>query len=222
VKWGVLHFPGSNDERDTIYALESVLGYDARLLWHGDRDLNGCDAIVLPGGFSYGDYLRCGAMARFSPVMESVAKFAQDGGPVLGICNGFQVLCEAGLLPGAMVRNRDLKFLCRRVTLTVENADTAFSRALSVADRIEIPIKNGEGCYVADERTLAEITENGQVVFRYAANPNGSLGDIAGVTNTGGNVVGLMPHPEHAVDPLTGGTDGQALFRSVGEWRQAA
>ena len=142
--------------------------------------------------------------------------------PVLGICNGFQVLCEAGLLPGALVRNNALKFQCQRVTLSVENTDTAFTRAFSVGDRVEIPIKNGEGCYVADERTLAEITDNGQVVFRYTVNPNGSLSDIAGVTNPTGNVVGLMPHPEHAVDPLTGGTDGQALFRSVGEWRQAA
>jgi phosphoribosylformylglycinamidine synthase len=222
VKWGVLHFPGSNDERDTLYALESVLGYQARLLWHGDSDLDDCDAIVLPGGFSYGDYLRCGAMTRFSPVMASVARFAREGRPVLGICNGFQVLCEAGLLPGALVRNRDLKFLCRRVTLTVGNADTAFSTVFSAGDRADIPIKHGEGCYVADERTLAEITDNGQIVFRYTDNPNGSLGDIAGVSNSAGNVVGLMPHPEHAVDPLTGGTDGQALFRSVEEWRQAS
>jgi len=222
VKWGVLHFPGSNDERDTIYALETVLGYDARLLWHGDRSLADCDAIVLPGGFSYGDYLRCGAMARFSPVMESVAAFARDGGPVLGICNGFQVLCEAGLLPGALVRNRQLKFLCSREALTVENSMTAFTREFRAGDRIEIPVKHGEGCYVADDRTLCEISDNGQVVFRYVNNPNGSLNDIAGVTNRAGNVVGLMPHPEHAVDPLTGSIDGQRLFRSVDAWKQAA
>jgi phosphoribosylformylglycinamidine synthase I len=222
VKWGVLHFPGSNDERDTVYALESVLGDEAQLLWHGSRDLAGCDALVLPGGFSYGDYLRCGAVARFSPLMESVAKFAADGGPVLGICNGFQVLCEAGLLPGALIRNRDLKFRCQEVVLTVENNETAFTRSFAFGDRPKIPIKNGEGCYVADENTLAELEGNGQVVFRYADNPNGSLRDIAGITNAAGNVVGLMPHPEHAVDPLTGGTDGQLLFRSVQEWRQAA
>ncbi len=222
MKWGVLHFPGSNDERDTIYALESVLGYHARLLWHGDRNLADCDAIVLPGGFSYGDYLRCGALARFSPVMEAVADFAKSGGPVLGICNGFQVLCEAGLLPGALVQNRGLKFRCVPATLTVENNTTAFTLGYEDGAQAVIPIKHGEGCYVADQSTLAEIQDHGQIVFRYTSNPNGSIDDIAGVCNREGNVVGLMPHPEHAVDPLTGVTDGQPLFRSVDQWKQAA
>jgi phosphoribosylformylglycinamidine synthase len=222
VKWGVLHFPGSNDERDTVYALESILGYDARLLWHGDRNVSDCDAIVLPGGFSYGDYLRCGALARFSRVMEAVAAFAESGGPVLGICNGFQVLCEAGILPGALVQNRGLKFRCIPTELTIENNTTAFTRSFASGDRAVIPVKHGEGCYVADQRTLAEIQDNGQVVFRYTNNPNGSIDDIAGISNRHGNVVGLMPHPEHAVDPLTGVTDGQALFQSVGAWKEAA
>jgi phosphoribosylformylglycinamidine synthase len=194
VKWGVVVFPGSNDDRDTLYALESALGFDVEPLWHADEDVKGVDAIALPGGFSYGDYLRCGALARFSPIMRAVAGFADAGGPVLGICNGFQILCEAGLLPGALVRNRDLKFLCRTEALTVEAPDTAFSSKFEQGERIVIPVKHGEGCYAADADTLAELENEGRVVFRYAGGaPNGSLNDIAGIANAERNVVGLMP-----------------------------
>jgi phosphoribosylformylglycinamidine synthase len=218
VNWGVVQFPGSNDERDTLQAL-ALLGHRPRLLWHRDSDVSGCDAIVLPGGFSYGDYLRCGAMARFSPVMSAIAEFAARGGPVLGICNGFQVLCEAGLLPGALRRNRDLRFTCRAVTIVVHNTRTAFTCSMHQGAKAIIPIKNGEGCFVAEPDMLERIEGNGQVVFRYCGeNPNGSLDDIAGVCNEAGNVVGLMPHPEHAVDPTTGGTDGRALFASAAAW----
>ncbi len=223
MKWGVVAFPGSNDDRDTLYALQGVLGYDSVALWHRDEDTKGVDAIVLPGGFSYGDYLRCGAMARFSPVMKAVAEHAAAGGPLLGICNGFQILCEAGLLPGALVRNRDLRFSCKNVRLHVENTATAFSSACKRHRELVIPIKNGEGCFVAAPEELERIEREGRVVFRYADGaPNGSLGDIAGVTNARGNVVGLMPHPEHAVDPLIDGTDGAWLFRSAEKWRVAA
>lgn len=219
MKWGVVVFPGSNDDRDTLYALGDVLGAEVARLWHGDRDLAGVDALVLPGGFSYGDYLRCGALARFSPIMKEVAAFAANGGPVLGICNGFQILCEAGLLPGALVRNRDLRFLCRKERLRVENASTAFSLAYGCGDLIDIPIKHGEGCYAADQATLAELEAQRRIVFRYADGaPNGSLDDIAGITNTEGNVVGLMPHPEHAVESLPGGHDGRRMFESVAKW----
>jgi phosphoribosylformylglycinamidine synthase subunit PurQ / glutaminase len=202
--WGVIQFPGSCDERDALHAC-SLLG-EARLLWHEERDLGGVDAIVVPGGFSYGDYLRAGAIARFSPAMEAVADFASAGGPVLGICNGFQVLCEAGLLPGALLRNENLRFVCRQVDLI--DAD---------GERLSIPAKHGEGRYYAPEGTLDAIEANGQVAYRYAPgeNPNGSLRDIAGVTNEAGNVLGLMPHPEHAVDPMTGSTDGLRIFERV-------
>jgi phosphoribosylformylglycinamidine synthase I len=219
VKWGVVVFPGSNDDRDTLYALESVLGHEAVPLWHDDSDLRAVDAVVLPGGFSYGDYLRCGALARFSPIMRSVAGFAAAGGPVLGICNGFQILCEADLLPGALVRNRDLRFICRRERLAVVNNATAFSCAFPRDETITIPLKHGEGCYVAGPELLAELEANGQVVFRYRDGaPNGSLDDIAGITNAAGNVVGLMPHPEHAVDALLGLTDGRRIFESASAW----
>jgi len=219
VKWGVVVFPGSNDDRDTLYALEGVLGHEAVALWHGDSDLRGCDAVVLPGGFSYGDYLRCGALARFSPIMSAVAAFARSGGPVLGICNGFQILCEAGLLPGALVRNRDLRFICRRERLTVVRATTAFSCAYQEGTTITIPVKHGEGRYVAPPQLLAELEDGGRVVFRYRDGaPNGSSSDIAGITNEGGNVVGLMPHPEHAVDALLGLTDGRGIFESTSTW----
>lgn len=224
MKWGVLVFPGSNDDHDAQWALSAVLGQQAIPLWHKDPDLHGVDAVVVPGGFSYGDYLRCGAMARFSPVMQSVRAFADAGGPVVGICNGFQILCEAGLLPGALVRNRSLTFVCRRVRVRVENADTPFTRRCRKGDVLEIPIKHGEGCYVADEAMLTELETRGQVLFRYVAangeatpeaNPNGSLRSIAGVMNAAGNVFGMMPHPEHATDPAVGGADGQLLFRSL-------
>jgi phosphoribosylformylglycinamidine synthase subunit PurQ / glutaminase len=224
VKWGVVTFPGSNDDRDALYCLETVLGQHAVSLWHKDRDLKGVEAVVLPGGFSYGDYLRCGAIARFSPVMQSIVEFAEAGGPVIGICNGFQSLCEAGLLPGALVRNHSLSFICEWVRIKVETTRTAFTRACHKGDILRIPIKHGEGCYVADELTLKMLEDKDQIVFRYvneagevieAANPNGARHNIAGVTNARGNVVGLMPHPEHAVESLLGGEDGRKLFCSV-------
>ena len=219
MKWGVVAFPGSNDDRDTLYAIESVLGHEAVSLWHAGDDLQGCDAIALPGGFSYGDYLRAGALARFSPIMRAVSRFAADGGPVLGICNGFQILCEAGLLPGALVRNRSRRFMCRRERLRVETTDTAFSCALHRAEIITIPVKHGEGCYTASATTLEEIEESGRVVFRYADGaPNGSMNDIAGITNGAGNVVGLMPHPEHAVDDMLESSDGRGIFASAALW----
>jgi phosphoribosylformylglycinamidine synthase I len=219
VKWGVVTFPGSNDDRDALYALEAVLGHEAEPLWHASSDLRDCDAVVLPGGFSYGDYLRCGALARFSPLMRTVIEFAHDGGPVLGICNGFQILCEAGLLPGALIRNRDRRFLCRRERIRVENTTSAFSCALARGEILTIPVKHGEGCYVAAPETLDALEAAGQVVFRYADGaPNGALNDIAGVTNAAGNVVGLMPHPEHAVDEALEGTDGRSLFASAALW----
>jgi phosphoribosylformylglycinamidine synthase len=206
VIWGVLQFPGSCDERDALRACE-LAGGEARLIWHESRDLEGLDAVVVPGGFSYGDYLRAGAIARFSAAMEAVAEFAAAGGPVLGICNGFQVLCEAGLLPGALLRNAELRFLCRQVELVDERG----------GERLSIPVKHGEGRYYAPEAMLDELEANGQVAFRYAPgqNPNGSLRDVAGVRNEAGNVLGLMPHPEHAVDPLTGSSDGLKVFRAL-------
>ncbi|MFN2425701.1 MAG: phosphoribosylformylglycinamidine synthase subunit PurQ [Candidatus Binatia bacterium] len=219
MKWGVVVFPGSCDERDAAYAVGSVIGDDVAMLWHGDEDTRGVDAIVLPGGFSYGDYLRCGAMARFSPVMRAVTEFARSGGPVFGICNGFQILCEAGLLPGALVRNSELRFLCRTVRIRVENTNTAFTASCDEDLVMNIPVKNGEGCFVASEDELARLERDGRIVFRYADGaPNGSLHDIAGVCNETGNVVGLMPHPEHAVDPLLGSSDAAVLFRSVHAW----
>ena len=219
MKWGVVVFPGSNDDRDTIYALGSVLGQETVALWHGDKYLAGAEAVVLPGGFSYGDYLRPGALARFSPIMTAVADFARSGGAVLGICNGFQVLCEAGLLPGALVRNQQIRFRCSVEQVSVERTDTAFSSLLAPGGSLAIPIKHGEGRYVADEATLGEIEDGGRVVFRYAGeNPNGSLNDIAGLSNREGNVVGLMPHPEHAVEDNDTGSDGAAIFRSAAAW----
>jgi phosphoribosylformylglycinamidine synthase len=187
------------------------------MIWHEERDLGGVDAVVVPGGFSYGDYLRAGAIARFSPAMEAVAELAAEGGPVLGICNGFQVLCEAGLLPGALLVNESVRFACRQVELLVESDATPFTAGLEVGERLSIPVKHGEGRYFAPDHLLGEIEANGQVVFRYASgqNPNGSVRDIAGVSNEAGNVVGLMPHPEHAVDALTGSADGLRLFESV-------
>jgi phosphoribosylformylglycinamidine synthase subunit PurQ / glutaminase len=215
VKFGVLRFPGSCDEVDALQAARRV--GDAELLWHGSRDLKGADAIVVPGGFSYGDYLRAGAIARFSPAMEAVVEFANEGGLVLGICNGFQVLCEAHLLPGALLPNANLRFTFRQVSLNVVQADTAFTRACGERSWLSIPAKHSWGRYYADEQTLAALEQHGQVVLRYAAgeNFNGSAGDIAGVRNERGNVFGLMPHPEHAVDELTGSTDGLCIFASM-------
>jgi phosphoribosylformylglycinamidine synthase subunit PurQ / glutaminase len=215
MRFGVLQFPGSCDEVDALYAARRV--GDAELLWHGERDLKGVDAIVVPGGFSYGDYLRAGAIARFSPVMESVIAFAEDGGLVLGICNGFQVLCEARLLPGALLPNANLRFTFRQVDLDVVEGETAFTAACPAGARLSIPAKHSWGRYYAEEETLAAMEENRQVVLRYAPgeNFNGSLGDIAGVRNERGNVFGLMPHPEHAVDELMGSTDGLCIFASM-------
>jgi phosphoribosylformylglycinamidine synthase len=216
VKFGVLRFPGSCDEVDALSAARRVA--DAELIWHGERDLKGVDAIVVPGGFSYGDYLRAGAIARFSPAMESVAEFARSGGLVLGICNGFQVLCEAHLLPGALLPNANRRFTSRQVELLVVRSDTAFTRACASAERLSIPAKHAWGRYYADETTLDAMESHGQVVLRYAdgANFNGSLRDVAGVLNEAGNVFGLMPHPEHAVDELTGGSsDGRRIFESI-------
>jgi phosphoribosylformylglycinamidine synthase I len=200
---------------DAVQACERV--GTAELLWHGDADLKGVDAVVVPGGFSYGDYLRVGAIARFAPVMEKVIAFATDGGPVLGICNGFQVLCEAGLLPGALLPNEGLKFLCRQVELLVEEAGSDWTAACAPGDRLSIPVKHTSGRYFAPDELLDRLEAGGQVALRYAPghNPNGSFRDIAGVRNEAGNVLGLMPHPEHAVDPLSGSTDGLRLFESV-------
>ena len=216
--WAVLQFPGSCDERDALHACEVASG-EARLIWHEERDLGAVDAVVIPGGFSYGDYLRAGAIARFSPALEAVAEFAAAGGPVLGICNGFQVLCEAGLLPGALLRNEELRFTCRQVEIVAEGstAELTPSEGGELSSRLSIPAKHGEGRYYAPEEVLDELEANGQVAYRYADghNFNGSARDIAGVTNAAGNVVGLMPHPEHAVDPLTGSTDGLKVFEAV-------
>jgi len=215
VKFGVIRFPGSCDEVDALLACERFA--EAELLWHADRDLRGADAIVIPGGFSYGDYLRAGAIARFSPVMEAVREFALGGGPVLGICNGFQVLCEAGLLPGALLPNTSLRFVCRQVELVVENPNTPFTRVCGEGDRLSVPVKHTTGRYYAPEPALDELEADGQVLLRYAEgqNPNGSARDVAGVSNSQKNVFGLMPHPEHAVDPLMGSADGGKLFESI-------
>jgi phosphoribosylformylglycinamidine synthase len=223
VIWGVLQFPGSCDERDALHACE-VVGGEARLIWHEERDLGGIDGVVVPGGFSYGDYLRAGAIARFSPAMEAVAELAAAGGPVLGICNGFQVLCEAGLLPGALLRNAELRFICKQADLiavdgsVVDGPKSAdMERSSAHQQVLSIPIKHGEGRYYAPDQVLDALEANGQVAYRYADghNANGSSRDIAGVRNERGNVVGLMPHPEHAVDPLTGSTDGRKVFEAL-------
>jgi phosphoribosylformylglycinamidine synthase subunit PurQ / glutaminase len=218
MKWGVLQFPGSCDERDAVHACERA-GGEARLVWHEDRGLDGVDAVIVPGGFSYGDYLRAGAIARFSPAMEAVAEFAAAGGPVLGICNGFQVLCEADLLPGALLRNEDLRFVCRQLELLPGGfgGTEPPKSSREPGERLSIPAKHGEGRYWAPEEMLDELEAAGQVAYRYAPgqNPNGSARDIAGVRNAAGNVLGLMPHPEHAVDPLTGSTDGLRVFEAV-------
>jgi phosphoribosylformylglycinamidine synthase I len=210
----VLVFPGSNDDRDAALAFER-LGAEPVLVWHAETELPEVGAVALPGGFSYGDYLRCGAIARFAPVMNAVRRFAEDGGLVLGICNGFQVLCEAGLLPGVLRPNTSLWFVCRDVALRVERDDTPFTARARSGTRLTIPVKHGEGCYFADEELLAQLEAEGQVVLRYEDNPNGSVAGIAGVANREGNVFGLMPHPEHAVDPLLGSEDGALILGSL-------
>jgi phosphoribosylformylglycinamidine synthase subunit PurQ / glutaminase len=217
----VVTFPGSNDDGDALLALDS-LGAEPVPLWHGDSRLPHVTAVVLPGGFSYGDYLRCGAIARFSPAMRAVAAFAADGGLVLGICNGFQILCEARLLPGVLRPNASLAFICRDVDLRVERADTPFTARCVAGQRLSIPIKHGEGCWFADDGLVAELEANGQVVLRYEQNPNGSITGVAGVCNAHGNVLGLMPHPEHAVDPLLGSTDGALILGGLVEAARAA
>jgi phosphoribosylformylglycinamidine synthase subunit PurQ / glutaminase len=224
VKLGVVTFPGSNCDYDCYKAIQEQLEAEPVYLWHKDHDLKGVDAVFLPGGFSYGDYLRCGAIAAQSPVMREVVEFAQAGGPVAGICNGFQILCEAGLLPGALIRNRSLKFVSKDVFLRVERAVAPFTDAYQVGDVLRVPVAHGEGCYFADEATLDRLESGGQVAFRYctaagevsaAANPNGALRNIAGIVNQGGNVLGMMPHPERAVSTLLGSTDGLGVFRSL-------
>lgn len=217
MRWGVLQFPGSCDERDALNACQIAGGgvNESRLVWHEETDLSGLDGIVVPGGFSYGDYLRAGAIARFSPAMTAVAEFAAEGGPVLGICNGFQVLCESGLLPGALLTNERTRFICRQGDLVVGDAESPFLAGYQPGQTISIPFKHQSGRFFAPPELLEQIEAGNQVAFRYAAgqNPNGSLNDIAGVTNEAGNVIGLMPHPEHAVEAFTGSTDGLPLFR---------
>ena len=224
MKFGVIIFPGSNCDHDAYWTIQQVARQPVTFLWHDSHDLENCDAIIVPGGFAYGDYLRTGAIAKFSPVMESVRKFAADGGLVLGICNGFQILCEAGLLPGVLQRNAGMRFVCRQVHIRVESSDTPFSAAAKPGQVLQIPIAHGDGNYYCDEATLADLERNHQIVFRYttkdgredaAANPNGSLANIAGVCNRERNVMGLMPHPERAVEAALGSADGLVIFRSL-------
>lgn len=224
MKFGVIVFPGSNCDRDAAMVTRDLLQQPTRMVWHEDRDLSDLDVVIVPGGFSYGDYLRCGAIARFSPAMQAVVRHAEQGKLVIGICNGFQVLTEAGLLPGALVRNRDLHFICDRVTLRVERTDLPWTQQYQAGQIITLPIAHGEGCYYADPDTLAELEAHNQVLFRYCepngkissqSNPNGSVNNIAGICNRRGNVVGMMPHPERAADPMLGGTDGLTLFQGV-------
>lgn len=224
MRFGILVFPGSNCDHDCYHVIKHLLGQPAHFIWHKETDLRGVDAVLIPGGFSYGDYLRTGAIAKYSPVMKSVRDFAQAGGPVLGICNGFQILLEAGLLPGAMLRNRSLKFICKDVFVRVETAETPFTAAIQPGRVLKLPIAHAEGNYYADPETLRELRENRQVVFRYCtsqgrindeANPNGSLDSIAGICNRSRNVLGMMPHPERCAEGLDGNTDGRLLFQSV-------
>jgi phosphoribosylformylglycinamidine synthase subunit PurQ / glutaminase len=215
MRFGVVVFPGSNCDHDAWYAASQNLGEEAEFLWHDSPSLGGVEAVILPGGFSYGDYLRCGAIAKFSPVMEAVRKFAQEGGLVLGICNGFQILVESGLLPGALMRNAGLKFICKPVRLRTETTNSPFTACLEKGSVLTVPIAHGEGRYYADEKTLDQLEAEDRVAFRYLDNPNGSLRDIAGILNEGRNVLGMMPHPERAADPLMGSTDGLAVLRAM-------
>jgi phosphoribosylformylglycinamidine synthase subunit PurQ / glutaminase len=214
MKVGVVIFPGSNCDEDAVHAVTHVLGHQAQMLWHKDRDLKGSDLVILPGGFSYGDYLRCGAIARFSPVMEEVADFARKGGPVIGICNGFQILTEAGLLPGALLQNGNRQYICRDVTLRVETTRYRFTSRLRVGEQLRVPIAHGDGNYFVDDEGLKRLEGEGRVVFRYLDNPNGSRNDIAGIVNAGGNVLGMMPHPERNAEPLLGNADGRRILAS--------
>lgn len=213
-KVGVVVFPGSNCEHDVVEAVDAV-GGSGELLWHKDTNLNNVDAVVLPGGFAHGDYLRTGAMARFSPIMDAVARFAHEGGPVVGICNGFQILTEAQLLPGALYKNRGLKFLCQPAVLRVESTGSVLTRGLAEGDELNVPINHFEGNYICSEETLAELRDDSRIVLTYGENPNGATADIAGICNENGNVVGLMPHPERATHPLLGSTDGALLLKSL-------
>src|SRR5437868_820292 len=224
LKFGVIQFPGSNCDQDCLAAINGIAGLRAEYVWHKETSLRGFDAIVLPGGFAYGDYLRCGAIARFSPIMQAVVSDARSGKLILGTCNGFQILCEAGLLPGALVRNRSLRFVCQTVTTRVEVADSAFTHGCPQGSLLRLPIAHGEGCFFADPDTLRDLNERGQVILRYAddqgrvvpeANPNGSIDNIAGICNREGNVFGLMPHPDRAFDERLGAADGSKIFRSM-------
>ena len=224
VRFGVVVFPGSNCDHDAYHAAKHVFEQEARFIWHEDEELGDVDVVIVPGGFSYGDYLRSGAVARFSPIMQDVVRFANEGGLVFGICNGFQILCEAGLLPGTLMRNESLRFICTDTTLRVATAETPFTNAMSEGQVVTIPLSHGEGRYYADDETLARLEDNDQVLFRYCtpdgdvtddANPNGSAHGIAGLVNETGNVCGLMPHPERCVEPLLGGDDGRLVFESL-------
>jgi phosphoribosylformylglycinamidine synthase len=224
LKFGVVVFPGSNCDHDAYHTVKHVMGHQAEFLWHKEPDLKGSDVIILPGGFSYGDYLRTGAIARFSPIMNEVITFAKNGGVVIGICNGFQILCESGLLPGVLLRNRSLLFSCKHVHLRVEHAESRYTNAMTAGDILRIPIAHGEGNYFAEAETIASLEDNGQVIFRYcdafgdatdASNPNGSVNNIAGIMNTAGNVMGMMPHPERACEPQLDSTDGKKVFESL-------
>ncbi len=223
-KFGVVVFPGSNCDHDAYYALKKVLHSDVAFLWHKENDLQNSNIIILPGGFSYGDYLRCGAIARFSPIMNSIIEFANKGGLVIGICNGFQVLLEAGLLPGVLLKNKSLQFVCKDVYLTVENRNTIYTKDIEQGKILKVPIAHGEGNYFADEDTIKSLTDNNQIVFKYSSaegyiseeyNPNGSVLNIAGIMNKKGNVLGMMPHPERATDPVLGNSDGSIILNSI-------
>jgi phosphoribosylformylglycinamidine synthase len=225
-KFGVVVFPGSNCDYDAYYAVKKILGFDAEFLWHKEQDLKNCDIIILPGGFSYGDYLRTGAIAKFSPILEKVVSFAENGGIVFGICNGFQILLETGLLPGVMLQNESLRFVCKNIYLKIENKDTLFTRGIR-KETIKIPIKHGQGNYYTDEETLKDLIANKQIIFTYSSsdgtvrkkyNPNGSLKNIAGISNKRKNVLGMMPHPENACDPILGKTDGALIFKSIAKF----
>jgi phosphoribosylformylglycinamidine synthase len=227
MNFAVLQFPASNCDQDALHALKDVLGQSARFVWHKDNSLAGIDAVIIPGGFSYGDYLRTGAIARFSPIMEAVQTFARNGGPVLGICNGFQILCEAGLLPGALIRNRSLQFRCEHVFIKAADHDSPFTNRIPPGKILRVPIAHGEGCYFADDPTLQQLKSNGQILWQYtdmkgelteSANPNGSLWNIAGIRNQAGNVAGIMPHPERASEDILGSADGRLIFESMISW----